>query len=255
MITNQQFGTRIDEIEAGVFRVSTPVPPQEFPGGFSFNQYLVVDDEPLLFHSGPRAMFPLVREAIESVIPVSRLRWVALSHVESDESGALNQFLRVAPEAAPLCSQVAATVSIGDLADRPPRALAHGEAISLGQHELVWLDAPHVPHNWETGYLFDRTTRTLFCGDLFTQGGHLCDPLTESDILEPSEAFRRASVEAGMPDFNSFAPDTRTLIARMAETLPTTLACMHGSAWRAGSGEEAARLMNELADRLVGAVA
>ena len=118
MITNSQSGTRVDEIEAGIFRISTPIPPEAIPGGFSFNQYLVVDDEPLLFHTGPRGMFPLVREAIASVMEVDRLRWVSFSHVEADECGALNDFLRVAPRAAPLCGQVAAMVSVNDLSEQ-----------------------------------------------------------------------------------------------------------------------------------------
>jgi glyoxylase-like metal-dependent hydrolase (beta-lactamase superfamily II) len=255
MITNPQSGTRVDEIERGIYRISTPLPPEAIPGGFSFNQYLVVDDEPLLFHTGPRAMFPLVREAIESVMPVARLRWIGLSHVESDESGAMNDFLRVAPEATPVCGLVAAMVSVNDLADRPPRPLAHGEELVIGSRTMVWLDAPHVPHNWETGYLFDKTTRTLFCGDLFTQGGADCAPLTESDILEPSEAFRLAGVGGGMPDYVSLTPETRAVIARIAETHPTTLACMHGSAWRATNGGGAAQLLHGLADRLMGGAA
>lgn len=253
MITNAESGTRVDEIETGIYRISTPLPPEAFPGGFSFNQYLVVDDEPLLFHTGPRALFPFVREAIDSVIPASRLKWIAFSHLESDESGALNDFLRIAPEAAPVCSQVAAMVSVNDLADRPPRPLADGEELSIGSKTMVWIDAPHVPHNWETGYMFEKSTRTLFCGDLFTQGGHQCEPLTGSDILEPSEAFRLAGIDGGMPDYFSFAPGTRATIGRIAETAPTTLACMHGSAWRASNGGSAASMMSELADRLAAA--
>jgi glyoxylase-like metal-dependent hydrolase (beta-lactamase superfamily II) len=250
MITNNQSGTRIDEIESGIYRISTPLPPEAFPGGFSFNQFLVVDDEPLLFHTGPRALFPLVREAIDSVIPARSLKWIGFSHVESDESGALNDFLRIAPESAAVCSQVAAMVSVNDLADRPPRPLADGEALVLGQRTMVWIDAPHVPHNWETGFMLEATTRTLFCGDLFTQGGHQCEPLTGSDILESSEAFRLGGIEGGMPDYFSFAPDTRAVIGRMAETSPRTLACMHGSSWRASNGGSAASMMNELGDRL-----
>jgi len=250
MITNQQSGTRIDEIEDGIYRISTAIPPELIPGGFSFNQYLIDDDEPLVFHTGPRAMFPLVSEAIASIVPVEHLRWISFSHVESDECGGLNDFLRVAPEAAPLCSGVAAMVSVNDLADRPPRAMQHGEELSLGRHTIAWLDAPHVPHNWETGYLFDKTTGTLFCGDLFTQGGHQNEPLTESDILEPSETFRTDGMP-GMPNYYSYGPETASMIARMADTRPTTLACMHGSAWRAKNGEEGASLMHELASRLI----
>ena len=251
MITNQQSGTRVDEIEAGIYRISTPIPPEAIPGGFSFNQYLVDDDEPLLFHTGPRGMFPLVREAIASVMEVDRLRWVSFSHVEADECGALNDFLRVAPQASPLCGRVAAMVSVNDLADRPPRVLAHGEALPLGSHTVTWLDAPHVPHNWETGFLFESSTRTLFCGDLFTQSGDRCEPLTESDLLEPSEASRLAFVGSGMPDFVSFTPGTRDVIERLAETNPSTLAVMHGSAWRGRDDGGAAQMLRALGDRLM----
>ncbi len=240
MITNTQSGTNVAEIAEGIYRINTPVPPEVIPGGFSFNQYLVVDEEPLLFHAGPRRMFPLVREAVESVMPVGRLRHVAFSHVESDESGALNEWLAAAPEAAPLCGRIAALVSINDLADRPPRALADGETITLGRHALRWLDAPHLPHGWECGYLFDETTRTLLCGDLFTQPGSHSGPLTESDILTPSEDLRRTL------DYFSHTRNARALIDKLAATEPTTLACMHGSAWR-GDG---AALLRALADAL-----
>lgn len=239
--------TTIDEIESGIYRISTPVPPEAMPGGFSFNQYLVVDDEPLLFHTGGRALFPLVREAIERVMPVSRLRWLSFSHVESDECGALNDFLAVAPNASPLCSNVAAFVSINDIASRPARALSDGEIFSTGARTLEWIDAPHVPHNWETGYLLDRTTGTLFCGDLFTQPGHQTPALTESDLVEPTEAFRAGGVAGGMYDYWSSAPGTQAVIERIAATKPRTLACMHGSAWR---GADAGPMLRELGRRV-----
>ncbi|MEO7258211.1 MAG: hypothetical protein ABIW35_01480, partial [Luteimonas sp.] len=150
------------------------------------------DDEPLLFHTGLRGLFPLVHEAVASVMPVARLRHIAFSHVEADECGSLNQWLAAAPQAAPLCGTVAALVSIGDLADRPPRALADGETVSLGRHTVRWLDAPHLPHAWECGFLMEERTGTLLCGDLFTQPGGGLPALTEADILGPSEAFRHA---------------------------------------------------------------
>lgn len=240
MITNAQSGTNVAEIAEGIYRINTPVPPEVIPGGFSFNQYLVVDEEPLLFHAGPRRMFPLVREAVESVMPVGRLRHVAFSHVESDESGALNDWLAAAPDSAPLCGRIAALVSINDLADRPPRALADGETITTGRRTLRWLDAPHLPHGWECGYLFDETTCTLLCGDLFTQPGAHSEPLTQSDILTPSEDLRH------MLDYFSHTRNARALIDKLAATEPTTLACMHGSAW-SGDG---ARLLRALADAL-----
>jgi flavorubredoxin len=236
--TNSQSGTRIDEIADRIYRIATPVPAA--PGGFSFNQYLVVDDAPLLFHTGPRKLFPLVREAIATVMPVERLRWVSFSHVEADECGSLNEFLAVAPNAAPLCGTIAAMVSVNDLADRPARALPEGETVSLGKKSVTWIDAPHVPHGWECGFLFEQSTRTLFSGDLFTQGGAEHAPITDSDILGPSEAFRQAM------DYYSHTKSVRGPIEKLAALAPTTLACMHGSAWR-GDG---ARLLRELGDVL-----
>lgn len=243
MITNKDSGTNVHEIADGIYRINTPVPPGDIPGGFSFNQYLVVDDEPLLFHTGPRRLFPLVSEAIAAVMPLARLRYVALSHVEADECGALNQFLAAAPEAVPLCGQVAAMVSIGDLADRPPKGLADGEVLPIGKHRLRWLDAPHLPHGWECGYLAETTTATLFCGDLFTQPGVGAEPLTASDILDPSEEFRRAL------DYYAHAPNSGALLEKLAATGSGTLACMHGSAWT-GNG---AALLRALAARLAAA--
>ena len=238
MITNAQSGTRVDEVARSIYRISTPV--SVVPGGFSFNQYLIADEDPLLFHTGPRRMFPLVREAIDAVMPVERLRWVGFSHVEADECGALNDLLAAAPKAQPLCSRVAAMVSVDDLADRPPRALADGETVALGRARVRWLDAPHLPHGWECGYLFEETTGTLLCGDLFTQPGAEHPPLTEGDILGPSEAMRAAM------DYFAHSADTRSLLGKLAATSPRTLACMHGSAW-SGDGRG---LLLELADAL-----
>jgi flavorubredoxin len=238
MITNSASGTRVDEVALGIYRISTPV--TVLPGGFSFNQYLVVDEQPLLFHTGPRRMFPLVREAVAAVMPVERLRYVGLSHFEADECGAMNEFLAVAPEAVPVCGRIAAMVSVDDVADRKARALADGETLALGRHRLTWLDTPHVPHAWECGFLFDETTRTLLCGDLFTQGGAEHDPITESDILGPSEAMR-ASL-----DYYAHGKSTRPTLERLAALGPRTLACMHGSAWQGDGGS----LILALADSL-----
>jgi len=239
-LTNSGSGTRIDEIEDDIYRISTPIPPEAFPGGFTFNQFLVVDDEPLLFHTGLRALFPLVREAIEHVMPITRLRHVAFSHYEADECGALNDFLAAAPGAAPLCGELAADVSVRDVADRPPRTLADGETVSLGRREVRWLYTPHLPHAWECGYLFESTTKTLFCGDLFTQGGHEHVPLAGADILGPSEEMR------GAMDYYAHAPNSRELIEKLATCGPATLACMHGASWE-GDG---AALLRELARRI-----
>lgn len=240
-ITNPESGTNVYEIADGIYRISTPVPPSAMPGGFTFNQILVVDDAPLLFHTGQRALFPLVRQAVEHVLgDVAKLRYVGLSHYESDECGSLRDWLDAAPRAEAVCSNIAAMVSVGDLAQRPPRGLADGELIALGTRSVRWLDAPHVPHNWECGYFFETTTRTLLCGDLFTHGGADVAPLTESDVLGPAEALRAAM--GGV----AIEKDTRAILQKLAATEPATLALMHGSAYRGDGG----KLLLALADAL-----
>ena len=237
---SEQDNTRIDEIANGIYRISTPVPPEAIPGGFTFNQYLIVDDAPLLHHTGLLKLFPAVRAAIASVIPVETLRYVSFSHYEADECGSLNEFLELAPRAEPLCSQVAKMVSVDDVALRPARGLADGEELSLGSHVVRWIDTPHLPHAWECGHLFETTTQTLFCGDLFTQGGDQHEPLTSGDILENSEAMR------GALDYFSQTRQVHELMEKLAVTSPRILACMHGSAWQ-GDG---AALLRQLAGRL-----
>lgn len=240
MKSNKNDGTRIDEIANGIYRISTAVPPSVIPGGFTFNQYLIADDSPLLYHTGPRKMFPLVRAAIASVIPVESLRYIGFSHYESDECGSLNEFLEQAPKAEPLCSNIAKMVSVDDIASRPARAMSDGEELSLGSHIVRWIDTPHLPHAWECGHLFETSTKTLFCGDLFTQGGHEHEPLTTQDILETSEAMR-----SGL-DYFSQTRQVRELTEKLAATSPRVLACMHGAAWQ-GDG---ATLLLQLAERL-----
>jgi flavorubredoxin len=236
MVVSPESGTNVHEIAAGIYRVNTPF---ALPGGaFSFNQYLVDDDEPLLFHTGPRQLFPLVRRAVEAVMPVTRLRHIGFSHVEADECGALNLWLAIAPQAQPVCGQIAAMVSVADLADRAPRALADGELLQLGRHTMRWFDTPHLPHGWDSGLMLDTSTQTLFCGDLFTQPGNGAVPLTEADVLGPSEAFRQPM------DYYSHTPNTGEMLMRLAAQRPATLACMHGSAWR-GDG---AALLRHLAE-------
>jgi flavorubredoxin len=241
-VTNAQTGTRIDEIADRIFRISTPVPPNPaLPAGFSFNQFLLVDDEPLLFHCGMRKIFPLVREAIATVMPVETLRWVSYSHFEADESGALEDWLAVAPNAAPLVGRVSAMVSASD-ASRAPRALGDGETLAIGKKSVRWLDTPHLPHGWDAGYLFEPTTRTLFCGDVFTQAGAAHDPVTSADVVGPSEAMRAAM------DYYSHAPSSVALLDKLAATEPALLACMHGASYR-GDGASALRALGKALGR------
>jgi flavorubredoxin len=238
-VTNAQSGTNVHEIAAGIYRISTPVSPYVIPGGFTFNQFLIVDDDPMLFHCGLRKLFPLVREAVTHVLgDAGKLRWLAFSHVEADECGSLNDWLAIAPQAAPVCSVTAALVSVNDLADRLPRPLGDGEEMTIGEKRMRWLDAPHVPHNWETGYLFEATTRTLLCGDILGHLGNDCAPLTEADILEPAITAHAAGM-SGM----GVGQSTRPALDKLARTEPTTLALMHGSSYR-GDG---ARLLRGLA--------
>jgi flavorubredoxin len=231
MTTDSQTGTNVAEIAEGLFRISTPVPPEVIPGGLTFNQFLLVDDEPLLFHTGPRRLFPATREAVRSILPLERLRFVAFSHYEADECGALNEWLAAAPRAQPLCSRLAALVSVSDVADRAPRGLADGETLSIGRRTLRWLDTPHLPHGMECGYLFDETDRVLLCGDLFAQPGLAGPALTESAaaIWETSELMRQAFPYAPIRDAGA-------VVGRLARLEPRVLACMHGSSYRGDAG-------------------
>ena len=240
-VTNTQSGTQVHEIAPRVFRISTPVPPSAMPGGFTFNQILIADEKPLLFHTGLRRMFPVVREAVAHVLgDVAKLRYVSFSHFEADECGSLNDWLAVAPHAEPVCGMIAAMTSVNDVADRPPVILSDGQELALGEKRVRWLDAPNLPHNWECGYLFEATTRTLLCGDLFTQPGDKPAPLTESDVLGPAEALR-----ANMGGV-AIERDTRALLQKLAATEPTTLAIMHGSSYHGDGGKQLLALADAL---------
>jgi flavorubredoxin len=228
--------TNVDEIADGIYRLSTWVPEAAPPDGLTFNQFLVAADEPLLFHTGPRGMFPLVSEAVARVVPVERLRWITFGHVESDECGSMNQWLAAAPQAEVAHGLIGCLVSLNDLADRPPRALADGEVLDLGGKRVRHIDTPHVPHGWEARVLYEETTDTLLCGDLFTHVGN-GPALTSGDIVEPAmeaEAMFRAS---------SLAPDTAAVMRRLGELQPGTLALMHGSSFTGDGG----KALNELA--------
>jgi len=228
--------TKVDEIAPRIYRLSTLV-PEIGPTGFTFNQFLLDDDEPLLFHTGHRSMFPSVRDAIERILPVERLRWITFGHVESDECGAMNQLLAVAPEAQVAHGGLGCMVSLDEMTDRPPRPLADGEIIELGDKRVRHIDTPHVPHAWEARVLYEETTGTLLCGDLFT---HLGDgpALTAGDIVAPA-------VEAeDVFGYSTLAPSTPTVIERLAELAPRTLALMHGSSYNG----DCAGMLRALAD-------
>jgi flavorubredoxin len=238
MITNTQTGTSVDEVAPGIYRIHTPL--DVIPGGFSMNSYLVVDDEPVLFHVGLRKLFPITQEAISKVIPVEKLRWLGGSHFEADEYGAMNEFLAAAPQSTIFGSQIGALTSLNDWADRPAQSLADGEEFSIGKRKLRWLYTPHVPHGWDCGLLWDDSTKTLLCGDLFTQPGAKNPPVTESEVLSASETMRRVM------DYYAHATDTSAVLEKLSALKPTTLACQHGSAYK-GDG---AALIGELAKTL-----
>jgi flavorubredoxin len=225
--------TRVTEVADGIHQLTTYVDVADF----SFNQYLVTGDEPLLFHTGGRQLFPLVSEAIAKVVPVESLRWISFGHVESDESGSMNDFLARAPQATVAQSVIGCMVSINDLADRPPRPLAGGEVLDIGGHRMRWIDTPHVPHGWETGVLFDETTRTLLCGDLFTRQGAYAAS-SDDDVVGPAVA-----AEDVYGAF-SLSPKTGDILRGLAELDIDTLALMHGPAY---SGD-CAKAILELAD-------
>ncbi len=216
--------TSIDQIADGIHRLSTWVPDVAPPAGFTFNQFLVDADEPLLFHTGPRALFPLVSEAVASVMPIDRLRWITFGHIEADECGSMNEWLAAAPGAQVAHGMIGCLVSLNDLADRPPRVLADGEVLDLGGKRVRHIDTPHVPHGWEARVLYEETTGTLLCGDLFTHIGN-GPALVSDDIIEPA-------MEAElMFHSTALAPDTGAVIRRLGDLHPNVLALMHGSSY------------------------
>lgn len=229
--------TRIDEIASGIYRLSTHVAAVDPPHGFTFNEFLVMAEEPLLFHLGHRRMFPAISEAVARLLPLERLRWLSFSHVEADECGGLAQWLEAAPQAVPAHTAVGCRIWLGDAVDRPARTLGDGEVLDLGGHRIRHLDTPHLPHGWDAGLLFDETTRTLFCSDLFAHGGD-GPALTRDDILAPGIAAEARSRSM------SLTRETAPTLRRLAALAPATLALMHGSSF---SGDGAA-LLNGLAD-------
>lgn len=233
---------QVTEIADGIFRLSVFVPEIGPPAGFTFNSFLIVDDEPMLFHAGQRGMFEQFFAAVETILPVDRLRWIGFGHIEADECGAMNLWLKAAPNATIVHGETACSISLNDLADRPPRMVKDGELITNGSRRVRYIDTPHVPHAWESGLVYEETTNTLFCGDLFTQFGR--EALTEQDIVPAAiaaeDAFHSTSV----------GPPTAPTLRRLAELEPATLALMHGPTFRG----DCAAALDRLAEYFEGAL-
>jgi flavorubredoxin len=224
--------TRTDEIADGVYRLSTFI-RQVPPTGLAFNQFLILGEEPLLFHTGMRGLFPLVREAVAKLMPPEKLRWITFGHYEADECGSMNDWLAVAPNAQIAHGMTAVMVSLNDMADRAPRILKHGEVVDLGGKRVRYLDTPHVPHGWEAGLIYEETTGTLLCGDLFTQYGD-CEATTESDIVDAAIAGE------DIAGYSALNPAMGATLRKLAELNPRTLALMHGPSF---TGDGASALM------------
>jgi flavorubredoxin len=234
--------TKITEIADGIFRLSTFVPDIAPPAGFTFNQFLVRGDEPLLFHTGLRKMFGLTHQAVSRIIPPESLRWIGFGHFEADECGALNEWLAAAPHAQAAHGQTGCDVSLNDVADRAPRLLKDGEILPLGKGKIIrYIDTPHTPHGWDAGVLYEESTRTLLCGDLFTQIGN-DTALTQNDIVGPAIAAE------DMFQYSSLNPNMGKTIRRLADFAPQTLALMHGPSFT-GDGAGALRALAEDYDR------
>jgi len=229
--------TTVHEIADGVYRLSTYLPDIS-PAGFTMNQFLIDADEPLLFHCGLRRLFPLVSEAVSRVLPVERLRWITFGHVEADECGAMNQWLAAAPSAQVAHGELGCAISVADMADRPPRPLAEGEVLDIGGHRLRQISTPHVPHAWEAQVLFDESTGTLLCGDLFTRTGNGAALVHDTDMVSPA-----LEAEDVFHD-TCLTPSTAPTMRSLAELEPRTLALMHGPSF-AG---DCAGALRDLAD-------
>jgi flavorubredoxin len=235
--------TRIHEIADGIYRLSTFVPDIAPPAGLTFNSFLVLGDEPLLFHTGLRKMFSLNRNAVTRLIPPESLRWIAFGHFEADECGAVNEWLAIAPQAVPAHGQTGVLVSLDDFADRTPRVLMNGEVVDLGGKRVRFIDTPHTPHGWDAGVIYEESTGTLLCGDLFTQLGN-GPALTDSDIVGPAIAGEDVF------SYSSLNPEMGATIRGLAELSPLTLALMHGPSF-AGDGGAALRALADDYDRRI----
>jgi flavorubredoxin len=227
--------TRVTEVAQATYPLPTVGPGSPVV----FNQSLVAGDEPLLFHTGHRSLFPFVSAGVSKVLPAESMRWITFGHIEADESGSMNQWLELAPESTVAQSVIGCMVSLGDLADRPPRPLGNGEKLDIGGHVLQWFDTPHTPHAWEAGVLYDTTTRTLFCGDLFTRLGEFAAQ-SDDDVVGPA-----VHAEDTMGGTLSLHPSSSATIRRLAELDVATLALMHGPAF---SGDCRTALLDLAAD-------
>ena len=225
----------VTEVAPDVYRISTFIPEADL----QFNQFLVNDDEPLLFHTGMRSLFPVVRESLATVIDPSRLRWIGFSHFEADECGALNEWLQIAPEAKAVCSMVGALVSVNDFASRPAKEMQDNEVLNTGKYRFRFLQTPHVPHCWEAGLLFEETQRTLLCSDLFHQCGDV-EPLTESDVIERARKTLVDYQAGPLANYMPYTKHTDRVMQRLAALQPRTIVPMHGSTY-VGDGERALR--------------
>src|SRR6516165_6680738 len=235
--------TKISEIAEGIYRLSTYVPDIAPPAGFTFNQFLVLGDEPLMFHTGLRKMFPLNRDALNRIIEADRLRWIAFGHFEADECGAMDEWLALAPQATPAHGQTGCMVSLSDFDDRAPRVMKDNEVIDLGGKRIRFIDTPHTPHGWDAGVLYEETTRTLLCGDLFTQLGNE-RAMTDGDVVGPAIAAE------DMFKYSPLNPGMGSTIRSLSKLAPRTLALMHGPAF-VGDGAAALRALADDYDRRV----
>ncbi len=223
----------ITEIAPDLYRLSIYLPEIDL----QFNQFLVNDEEPLLFHSGMKAMFPQVHEAVKRLLDPTKLRWVGFSHFEADECGALNEWLQVAPAATPVCSLVGAMVSVNDFAIRTAHGMADGQVLNTGKYRFRFLQTPHVPHCWEAGLLFEETQGTLLCSDLFHQNGDV-EPLTQADVVDQARQTLIVYQASPMANYLPYTHQTDAILQNLAALKPQTIATMHGSTF-AGNGEKA----------------
>lgn len=230
--------TKIDEIAPNLFRLSVYVSDIDM----QFNHFLVRDDEPLLFHCGLKGMFPALNEAVATLIDPSKLRYLAWSHFESDECGALNDWLQVAPQAEPVCTLIGKIVSVDDFSLRPARGMTANDALCTGRYRYRFYPSPHIPHGWDAGVLFEETQKTLFCSDLFHHFGDVA-PLTESDLIEPTRQGMQRLQKGPLAGYMPYTRATEGVLKALAELKPATLAVMHGSSYRGEGG----RLLGDLA--------